>query len=60
MIKPFKNPIAEYQCNRIAGIYKRYGKRLALKAFNQFIKMTPEIVRWEVIAMQDRIGYLIK
>lgn len=60
MIKPIKNPITEYQCQRIAKIANRFGNRLALKAFNQFIKNSPRIVFWEVLAMQDRIGYIVK
>lgn len=59
MSKPIKNPMTEFQCQRIARIYKRYGKKHALKAFNQFMRITPNIVFWEVIAIQDRIGYLV-
>lgn len=57
MKKEITNPETEQFCREIAEQYQRDQAAANLK-FVQFVKEN-NVVRWEAIAMQDRVRYLI-
>ncbi|EHU9813665.1 hypothetical protein KZ558_000612 [Escherichia coli] len=57
-MKPFKNEETQKFCEKIAEIYLTGEKEKANIMFNKSVSMM-KVARWELIAMQDQIRYLV-
>lgn len=57
-MKPFKNEETQKICEKIAEIYLTGEKEKANIMFKESVSMM-KVARWELIAMQDQIRYLV-
>lgn len=57
-MKPFKNEETQKFCEKIAEIYLTWNKEKANIMFKESVSMM-KVARWELIAMQDQIRYLV-
>ena len=57
-MKPFKSEETQKFCGKIAEIYLTGNKEKANIMFKESVSMM-KVARWELIAMQDQIRYLV-
>lgn len=59
-MKPFKNEETEKFCQHVAEVYQSNTIEANIMFDNYISKHGKNMMRWEMIAMKDRINFIIK